>query len=587
MNPLLRYAVYALGCLYNNPEDRTAQLWFEKACSLVDHEINVSLSTVQALAIMCWYTYLTGDLQQCNQLRRQLYRALLDCNLNQETTTNFSVVEQEMRRRGLWASYVIDQWLSVCTGERVQPPMITSTWNVKLPKLEDSQLYAIDVRNLQPMSIDLQELSVESALQVAVFSEMVKLVQVVSCSCDGRNAKAALTEWLLHLPPYLEFGKATDDSPPSPIARIFHLLYYTVQVIINRPTEAAISPSTITSYQYFPSQQQQQQEHQQVINHTVDQYGTTAANTIIHIAEQMVQCNQTKYLYNVFGLSLSLAATIHLENARLFDSTFTNNNLTRSMNVVKQTNCTIVPHVDLDRILHRFVDNRCGVVLDHYYNHNSSLLQHQQQQQLRPSLHQTYPFADLVPTSSKRPHLGDELERAVKRPSFDFSRWLPPEQQQYTIPSLSETGNYNNLVDLFITTSPASTTSTSNHNSNTSTIKNGIDMTTAVDATEVSLQTDYWSTEQNLFSNPPTGMSSSTSSSSSPLVTPKPVTTNPSPVLTLITTPIETPTASYFSPHVTNNDSPSMLSAQKGFELTKDNNLRELISDNFYSAIDF
>ena len=47
MNPLLRYAVYALGCRYNNPEDRTAQLWFEKACSLVDHEINVSLSTVQ------------------------------------------------------------------------------------------------------------------------------------------------------------------------------------------------------------------------------------------------------------------------------------------------------------------------------------------------------------------------------------------------------------------------------------------------------------------------------------------------------------------------------------------------------------
>ena len=47
MNPLLRYAVYALGCRYSNPEDRTAQRWFGKACCLVEHEINVSLSTVQ------------------------------------------------------------------------------------------------------------------------------------------------------------------------------------------------------------------------------------------------------------------------------------------------------------------------------------------------------------------------------------------------------------------------------------------------------------------------------------------------------------------------------------------------------------
>ncbi|KAI9253972.1 hypothetical protein BDA99DRAFT_443117, partial [Phascolomyces articulosus] len=106
MNPLLRYAIYALGCRYNNPEDRNAQHWFDKAFTLVDHEINVSLSTVQALAIMCWYSYLSGDIQQCHHLRRQLYRAVYDCNLGQEVTTaNHSVVEQEMRRRGLWASY--------------------------------------------------------------------------------------------------------------------------------------------------------------------------------------------------------------------------------------------------------------------------------------------------------------------------------------------------------------------------------------------------------------------------------------------------------------------------------------------------
>ncbi|KAI9493475.1 hypothetical protein BDB00DRAFT_740439, partial [Zychaea mexicana] len=104
MNPLLRYAVYALGCRYINPEDRTARLWFNKAQVLAEHETHVSLSIVQALAIMCWYTYLAGDLQQCSRLRHQLYRAVHDCDLGHEAT-NCSVVEQEMRRRGLWASY--------------------------------------------------------------------------------------------------------------------------------------------------------------------------------------------------------------------------------------------------------------------------------------------------------------------------------------------------------------------------------------------------------------------------------------------------------------------------------------------------
>ncbi|KAI8148513.1 fungal-specific transcription factor domain-containing protein [Fennellomyces sp. T-0311] len=487
MSPLLRYAVYALGCRYINPEDRTAQMWFDKARALASHE-TAALPTVQALAIMCWYAYLAGDLHHCSTLRRQLYRALIESNLNQEPT-NCSVVEQEMRRRALWVAYVMDQWVAVSTGERIHP---VTVWSVKLPKLEDNQLYAIDCRKLQP-PVEVHEVSVESALQIAVFSEMVKLVRVV---CERSDAKAALTEWLLNLPPYLEFGKATDDSPPSPIARIFHMMYYTVQAMINRPMAD----------------------------------GTTAANTIIHIAEQMVRNHEVKYLYNVFGLSLTLATTIHLENARLSDSTPASNNLSRSLNVIKQTNCTVVPRVDLDSVLHRFLVNRCSVVLD-------------QQQRASPQYPQ--PYNEMRPV--KRPCLGDDLERTVKRPSFDFSRWLPPEQQQYTIPSLP-TGDYSNLVDLFTPT----TTNLDFH-----------------------IPSD-WSSEQTLFGST-VYQPSPSSSSSSPMVTPKQ--SNPSPALTMATTPIESSPTSYFSPHA---HSPSLLSAH-GFDLTKED---EFIPDNFYS-IDF
>lgn len=285
-----------------------------------------------------------------------------------------------MRRRALWVSYVVDQWLAVCTGERHMSAY--TNWTCKFPKLEDGQLYAIDVLQsslLFEQQHHNEQLTVESALQVAAFSEMIKLARIVGSAheelyyakrtMEPAALEKSLTEWLLNLPHYLEFDKATEERPPSPIVRVFHMLYYTAKIMLRQSPREEWTASICTA----------------------------AANTIVHIAEEMVRHNQTRYLYNVFGLSLTLATSVHLGNARCSSLPA----LGKSVRVLRETNSTLLGPVEFERLL---ID-RCGLVLEEEEDPSAS----------GPRQNNT-----------KRPRLADDQQK--RRPAFEYSRPLRPEQ---------------------------------------------------------------------------------------------------------------------------------------------------------------
>ena len=290
---------------------------------------------------MCWYAYLSGDMQMCRTYLHKQVQLVKDLKLHRDPDLSLGIVTMELRRRAFWVAYVTNQWLACCLGSSPYFLHQEAHWDCRWPQLEDSQLQAIDSRNL--INMKNVSSSVEYALQITVFSEMIKLARILddhhhhhyyddSSSSDDNNKKDkvtinALTNWFLNLPSYLEYNQPTDHGPPSPLIRVYHMLYYSVQIMLH----------------HHPS--------------SSDTFGVcnTAANTIVHIAEQMIQHQQERYLYNTYLLSLCLAASIHLDNAR-------NNktmpiSLSKSIRVFKNANCTRLCQVDFDTALDRYVQS--------------------------------------------------------------------------------------------------------------------------------------------------------------------------------------------------------------------------------------
>lgn len=278
---------------------------------------------------MCWYTFVAGDMQDCRTLRQRLAGAIMDLQLYRDPDSSQGIIITELRRRAFWVAYVVIQWLTCCIGDPVLSLSQDTMWDVKWPQLEDSQLQAIDSRKL----LHQQSVPMDYALQVTSFAEMIRLATIVDGYFRGSSTvNSALTNWFLNLPSYLEYGKPADDSPPSPITRIYHMLYYTVQIMLHR---------------------------------TSDNFGVcgTAANTIIYIAEQMTQYNQEKYLINTFPLSLTLAVSVHLDHALRHDMP-ARINLGKSIRLLKETNSTMLSRSALSTALDSFVSQKCGIELD-------------------------------------------------------------------------------------------------------------------------------------------------------------------------------------------------------------------------------
>ncbi|GAN04092.1 hypothetical protein MAM1_0054d03551 [Mucor ambiguus] len=354
LNPMLKLAVFLLGCRLNNNQQDVQQekILYQQfndlfASASYDDTMKADLSTVQAIVIMCWYTYLAGDMQNCHTLRHYLSVIIHQLKLDYESSNDKQDIYQtEMKRRAFWVSFVIDQWLASCTNGNT---LISKQHNVKYPQLEDNQLFALSSSSLHQHHAHISYLSVESALQINSFTEMIRLVHIVSDICDGVKSQSVLesnlTGWLLQLPSYLDYGKLNEDASPSPIAKMYRILYYTVQIMLNKT-----------------------RRHQlQGLSNSIC---TTAANTLVHISEQMLEQGQEKYLHNIFFLSLTLATSIHLDNT--ISNSKDNNapdkiNLCKSISLIKETNCSLLARADFERLLDHFLVDRCQIVLDFGY----------------------------------------------------------------------------------------------------------------------------------------------------------------------------------------------------------------------------
>jgi hypothetical protein len=294
----------------------------------------------------------------------------------------FDINKAEMRRRAFWVAQVMDQWLSSCTGGHrlIQQPSDAKRWDCRWPQLEDNQLCALS--GMQPTQSCF---TVESALQMTSFKEMIRLSQIVRDMCDGARVEANLTEWLLHLPCYLDYGKPSHD--PSPLAKVYRILYYTVQIMLCR------------------------QQANQGLSISIC---TTAANTIIHIAEQMLEQKQDKFLHNLFSLSVTLATSIHLESA----SDTTPVCLYKSVSILKSINCTLLSSDYFDKLVDHFMTDLAP--------HSLKRARSPQQQQPSYDLLDT-PFSfdlnDILLTDTFAPNL---IDSNAYSPWFDFFEPFDP-----------------------------------------------------------------------------------------------------------------------------------------------------------------
>lgn len=244
---------------------------------------------------MCWYTFIAGDMAKCHSLRHQLAQLILDLNFTFESD---DIHLNEMKRRIYWISFVIDQIISTCTGTK---KFFTNQYLFKWPQLEDDQLFV----------------NQQATLQVNSFHQLILLANIMSDLSNSHNInklESNLTEWLLQLPSHLDYSRLT------PIAKFYRILYYTVQIMINNNTNGLNSNSICTN----------------------------AANSIIHISEQMIDLGQQKYLHNIFFSSLTLATSVHIDKQD-------KSSLYNSISVIKKLNSSLLSCVHFDLLLDQFL----------------------------------------------------------------------------------------------------------------------------------------------------------------------------------------------------------------------------------------
>lgn len=262
-----------------------------------------------------------------------------------------STLEMEMRRRLYWALYINDRW--VATTLALPCKIIEPYTTCKLPVREDDDLWA--ETNGTPESDN-------SSTQMIAFAQTIKLARLVGdinrqfyspntrgpCSAAAFAAMdASLTHWLLNLPTFMQYEKPSDDTPPSPVSRLFHMLYYTVQILLHRPNQSL-------SAQLNSSQQMS-------LN-----ICSSATKSITHIGEEMIRYNQTAYLFNAFVFSVTTGCSVHLE--ALFAGSSQNTvvaktNLRRSLRVLGECSRSFMSSENLEIFVSRLLE-RCEVSLD-------------------------------------------------------------------------------------------------------------------------------------------------------------------------------------------------------------------------------
>lgn len=303
--------------------------------------------------ILCWVSFLLGQPRKCLKFQDLALAYINELNIWHDTENDsqgISTLEMEMRRRLYWALYINDRW--VATTLALPCKIIEPYTSCKLPVREDDELWAQTNGTT----------SEEQSTQMIAFAQSIKLARLVGdinrqfyspstrgpCSAAAFAAMdASLTHWLLNLPTFMQYEKPSDDTPPLPVSRLFHMLYYTVQILLHRPNQSL-------SAQLNSSQQMS-------LN-----ICSSATKSITHIGEEMIRYNQTAYLFNAFVFSVTTGCSVHLE--ALFAGSSQNMvaaklNLRRSLRVLGECSRSFMSSENLEIFVSRLLE-RCEVSLD-------------------------------------------------------------------------------------------------------------------------------------------------------------------------------------------------------------------------------
>ncbi|CEG81808.1 hypothetical protein RMATCC62417_15962 [Rhizopus microsporus] len=186
-------------------------------------------------------------------------------------------------------------------------------WQYPWPQLEDNQLSDPFLSSPPLSSTDDNHNTIQAFHQMIKLSIILKDIHQGSMSLQALETN--LTEWLLNLPSYLDYTKTS-----SAMTKLYRILYYTVQMVLY-------------------------QRHQHHLSHSIC---ITAANTILYITEQMMDTDQTVYIFNLFFLSLTFATSfIHL-NSIISSS--------KHIHLLKQANPTSLSACDLEQLVQHYLD---------------------------------------------------------------------------------------------------------------------------------------------------------------------------------------------------------------------------------------
>ncbi|KAF9187858.1 hypothetical protein BGZ50_001714 [Haplosporangium sp. Z 11] len=308
--------------IIGNDPDSFGDEYFDRAKRLIDIEYELPRqSSIQALLLMVTYRFTCAKSGgRVWVMLGMAIRMAQDLGMHRNSTRwHLPPLDTEIRKRLWWTCYVMDRWVSACTGRPLAIDDIDC--DVDYPSAMEQDWASPDGDSASPNEENSEKLKEESSFALRYFVETIKLAQILGqilervYSATTRNhgpsqvsstaveLDAMLTKWLLALPPDLKYNHKSDPTKMNRWVLSIHISYYTVLILLHRPY---MVPSSLTKSKLSESMPS--------LNICV-----SAANSLTHLAERLVQDDNIQYCWSFLTYEVFTASLIHLTNSASLD----------------------------------------------------------------------------------------------------------------------------------------------------------------------------------------------------------------------------------------------------------------------------